>query len=52
MSEAVIVSAVRTPIGVAFKGTLRDTSAEHLAQVAVGEAIARSGLSADLVDDV
>jgi acetyl-CoA acetyltransferase family protein len=52
MPEAVIVSAVRTPIAVAFKGTLRDTPAEDLAQLVVGEAISRSGVSPELVDDV
>lgn len=32
MPEAVIVSALRTPIGTARKGTLRDTSAFDLAE--------------------
>ena len=31
MPEAVIVSALRTPIGTARKGTLRDTTAFELA---------------------
>ncbi len=31
MPEAVIVSALRTPIGTAMKGTLRDTDAYALA---------------------
>lgn len=31
MPEAVIVSALRTPIGTARKGTLRDTDAYQLA---------------------
>ncbi|GAB2857250.1 thiolase family protein [Nocardioides pacificus] len=52
MTEAVIVSAVRTPIGVAYKGTLRDTPAEELAALVVSEALTRSGLSGDSVDDV
>ena len=36
--EAVIVSALRTPIGTARKGTLRDTSAFDLAHHVVTEA--------------
>jgi acetyl-CoA C-acetyltransferase len=52
MTEAVIVSAVRTPIGLAYKGALRDTPAEELAALVVSEALARSGVSAESVDDV
>ena len=32
MPDAVIVSALRTPIGTAMKGTLRDTDAYQLAE--------------------
>jgi acetyl-CoA acyltransferase len=50
MPEAVIVSALRTPIGTAMKGTLRDTDAYQLANHVV------SAIAADLeghpVDDV
>ncbi|MFL6090170.1 MAG: thiolase family protein [Aeromicrobium sp.] len=52
MSDAVILSAVRTPIGVAFKGTLRDTPAEDLATAVVAEALKRSGLDTSDVGDV
>jgi acetyl-CoA C-acetyltransferase len=52
MTEAIIASAVRTPIATAFKGTLRDTPLEDLATLVIDEALSRSGLSADLVDDV
>lgn len=52
MTEAVIVSAVRTPIGTSFKGTLRDTSAEQLATAVVAAAVERSGLAPEDVDDV
>ncbi|SHN40013.1 thiolase family protein [Cryptosporangium aurantiacum] len=52
MPEAFIVSAVRTPIGTARKGTLADTSALDLAQLVVEEAARRSGLSADRFDDL
>jgi acetyl-CoA acyltransferase len=50
MPEAVIVSALRTPIGTAFKGTLRDTDAYVLAEHVVGHAA--KGLDANLIDDV
>ena len=41
MREAVIVSSVRTPIGRAFKGTLRATRPDELAAVAIKGALAR-----------
>ena len=50
MPEAVIVSALRTPIGTARKGTLRDTTAYELAHHVVSEAAA--GLDSGQVDDV
>src|SRR5215212_3278469 len=52
MPEAVIVSAVRTPIGTARKGTLADTSAQELAVIAISEAARRSGLPYDRFDDI
>jgi acetyl-CoA acyltransferase len=53
MAEAVIVSAVRTPVGRAYKGTLRATRPDDLAALVIGEAIARvPGLAAGEVDDV
>ena len=39
MPEAVIVSALRTPIGTAMKGTLRDTDAYQLADHIVGATV-------------
>ncbi|NNN28845.1 thiolase family protein [Streptomyces sp. S3(2020)] len=50
MPEAVIVSALRTPVGTAVKGTLRDTTAFDLARHIVGAAA--KGLDPDRVDDV
>ena len=50
MPEAVIVSALRTPIGTARKGTLRDTTAYDLADHVVKEAAAE--LDSAQVDDV
>jgi acetyl-CoA acyltransferase len=50
MPEAVIVSALRTPIGTAMKGTLRDTDAYELANHVVGAVASR--LDSVPVDDV
>jgi acetyl-CoA acyltransferase len=50
MPEAVIVSALRTPIGTAMKGTLRDTDAYQLADHAVASAV--SDLDGATIDDV
>jgi len=53
MTEAVIVSAVRTAVGRAYKGMLRATRPDDLAALVVKEAIARvPGLAAGEVDDV
>src|SRR5215467_2408890 len=53
MPEAVIVSAVRTPVGRAFKGSLRATRPDDLAALAIKEALARvPGLNVSEVDDV
>ncbi|MFC4376234.1 thiolase family protein [Nocardia halotolerans] len=48
--EAVIVAALRTPIGTAGKGTLRDTDAFLLADHVIAAAAAR--VDADRIDDV
>lgn len=53
MPEAVIVSAVRTPVGKAFKGSLRATRPDDLAALAIREALARVPvLDAKEIDDV
>ncbi|HEY3104973.1 MAG TPA: acetyl-CoA C-acyltransferase [Pyrinomonadaceae bacterium] len=53
MKEAVIVSAVRTAVGKAPKGTLRDTRPDDMGAAAMKEAIARvPGLEASEIDDV
>src|SRR5215470_2815534 len=41
MPEVVVVSAVRTPVGRAFKGTLRSTRPDELAAIAIKSALAR-----------
>ena len=53
MKEAVIVSAVRTAVGKAPRGTLRDTRPDDMGAAVIKEAIARvAGLEASEVDDV
>lgn len=52
MGDAVIVSTARTAIGTARKGSLVDTSAFDLARWTVAEALKRSQIPADDVDDV
>jgi len=53
MPEAVIVSAVRTPVGRAFKGSLRTTRPDDLAALAIREALARvPAIEAKDIDDV
>lgn len=52
MTEAVIVSAARTPIGRSYKGTLREVDAFQLARTAVTAAVDRSGLPVEEIDDL
>lgn len=53
MPDALIVSSVRTPVGKAYKGSLRATRPDDLAALAIREALARvPGLDAKEVDDV
>lgn len=50
-NEVVIVSAVRTAIG-SFLGSLKDVSAAELGGIVIKEAVARSGVKAEEVDEV
>ncbi len=53
MREAVIVSAVRTPVGKAPKGSLRNVRPDDLGALVIKEALARvPNLPPELVDDV
>lgn len=53
MHDAVIVSAVRTPVGKAPSGTLRTTRPDELAAAVLGEALRRApAVAAAEVDDV
>lgn len=51
MKEVVIVSAVRTPIG-SIGGTLKDITPQDLGGLVVKEAVARAGVSPNLVEEV
>ena len=53
MREAVVVSAVRTAVGRAPKGTLKDTRPDEMGAAAIQEAMARvEGLEPSSVEDV
>jgi acetyl-CoA C-acetyltransferase len=51
MSRAVVISAVRTPIG-RYGGALAGTRPDDLAALAVGAAVERSGIDPASIDDV
>jgi 3-oxoadipyl-CoA thiolase len=51
MEEAVILAAVRTPIG-RYAGALKDVRADDLAALAIAEALSRSGVGGDQIEDV
>jgi acetyl-CoA acyltransferase len=53
MNEAVIVTAVRTPVGKANKGTLKDMRPDDMAAAALAGALERTpGLAPEEIDDV
>ena len=51
MKDVVIVSAVRTPIGV-IGGVFKDVTPTDLGAIAIREAVARAGIDAKLVEEV
>jgi 3-oxoadipyl-CoA thiolase len=51
MDEAVIISAVRTPIG-KYAGALKDARPDDLAALVIAEAVQRAGVSKDAIEDV
>ena len=51
MKKAVIVSAVRTPVG-SYGGAFKDVSAVNLGTIAVKEAIKRANIKPEMVDEV
>ena len=52
MTDAVIISTARTPIGTAFKGSLIDVDAFTLAKLALTEIVRRTPIDPDRYDDV
>ena len=52
MRDAVIVSAARTPIGRAFKGSLNHIKSPSLAAHAIAAAVERAGIEGAEIDDV
>ena len=52
MTEAVIVSTARTPIGKAYRGFLNDTHGSDLGAHAVTHAISRAGVNPAEIEDV
>lgn len=52
MREAVIVAAIRTPIGRAKRGGLKDARPDDLAALVLGEVVRRAAVPADVVDDI
>lgn len=52
MSEAVIVSTARTPIGKAYRGGLNNTDGAVLGAHAIGHALQRAGLEGGEIEDV
>ena len=51
MPDALIVTTLRTPIGRATKGSLRDVRPDDLVTGVIRETVARSGLDPTLIDD-
>jgi 3-oxoadipyl-CoA thiolase len=51
MDEAVIISAVRTPIG-KYAGALKDVRPDDLAALVIAEAVQRAGVPKDAIEDV
>lgn len=51
MKDVVIVSAVRTPVGV-IGGSLKDVPPQNLAALVLGEAVKRAGIRPDQIDQV
>jgi acetyl-CoA C-acetyltransferase len=52
MTDAVILSTARTPIGRAFRGSLNNIKSPTLAGHVIRAAVDRAGLTADEIDDV
>ena len=51
MQEAVILSAVRTPIG-RYAGTLKDVRPDDMAALVIAEAVRRANIDDGIIEDV
>ena len=51
MEDAVILSAIRTPIG-RYGGSLKDVRPDDLAALVIAEAVQRAHIDADSIEDV
>ena len=51
MREAVIVEAVRTPVG-RYGGVLKDVRPDDMAALVIGEVVERSGIDPEILEDV
>lgn len=52
MTDAVIVSTARTPIGKAYRGAFNNTQSQELAGHAIANAVKRAGLEGGEIEDV
>jgi len=52
MQDAVIVAGVRTPVGKAPRGSLKDTRPDELGALVIQELLKRTGIDPSLVEDV
>ncbi|MEC7470702.1 MAG: acetyl-CoA C-acyltransferase, partial [Pseudomonadota bacterium] len=52
MTDAVIVSTARTPIGKAYRGSFNNTHGAELAGHAIAQAVQRAGIDGAEVEDV
>jgi acetyl-CoA C-acetyltransferase len=52
MSDAVVVSTARTPIGKAYRGGLNDTDGPTLAGHAIEHAVKRAAIELEIIEDV
>ena len=52
MRDALIVSTARTPLGKSYRGAFNNTTAPTMAGWAIEEAVKRSGVDPNKVDDV
>jgi acetyl-CoA C-acetyltransferase/acetyl-CoA acyltransferase len=52
MTEAVIVSTARTPIGKAYRGALNDTTGPTLGAHAISHAVSRAGIDPGEIEDL